>query len=1181
MLHLKFALNLEHLADEMIEEISEKWTDPFNAPIVIFPDFKLEQWFRLKWIKKKGVLANLNRMTIDGFMFKILAGEHATKTGKLQSDMLANVISAYLIKQETEGGPHNYETIDESGRVKRYLEKDGALDAGKLYDFANTMAGLFLDYETSRPGKFLLNDQGNIAKGILDCWEQGNLKDFFVKRTKDGTPVVDENEAWERTLYSKIFHNVGGASLLTQVFEKADPTPDSKSKFRYLTLPFLYKECLDSNDKPQFKYMPNQPIYILGLSGMGQFYRIVLREYAKKKDVYAYIQNPCMEFWEDVDTSRRKAPPKILPTEYGKRIDAIDEEDINLENPLLRNWGKAGRDNIKLWCLSDDYSSCDFPEKGSSSLLDKSDEKTEQKTDLLHTVQSLVASRKSGIGLELKPDQFENDSSLTITAAPSKLREVEVLHTAICKLIHSKKARFSDILVVSPNLQEYCPAIYQIFDQAKLASQKESDSEERPIVHVPYNIIDSVKKESAIGQVIETLFQIRSSKNISRQDFFNLVRNPVVQAARKIDVDTASTWEKWIVDMCIYRDQDKDFDWLSGIDRMLLARLSTNSVMIDEKECRPYTDIASSNDSLLLNFISTIEALKRWTADFDNDGLKENTLQTMQDMLNDWLLMYRAPEELTEESAIYKKVIKALYSLKYFYYVGLDAIPWDIVCCNLMNVTGTSDFSFGSLFANGISFMKFAPNRTIPVKYLFFLGADADHFPGAPSSNSFDLRKNLRPWPGDDSNTDRNRYAFLCQLMSTSEGFHISYQNKNLVKDSDIYPSPVINDLKNFVKDFANGDVLEIKTVPLDENRPKEDLYTRRSWRCSESAKKLHMRQVHSPLVATTSTQEPAYEKIVSTYQLRKFLEDPFQLYVSRTMKIEELGTDPMDMTVEPVTLSHLESAIILKNFVLIQLGVNKDFLDVDSYITALKNSGQLPHGERFAEQSIAGFRELSSNLVEKIKGVYPVESHNYQAKKLDASINGEIEISDKTEGDRTENVEFTLQGDISLYITSKENPKIGHVIDIRGSQKPQNFVKPYVDALGLIATDDVESITIDVFSNDGKNDSCCIKTKKDDALKTILKLYKLIFVDKERKILPFNLLKTKLQSLADLNEKLKGDDGEWVYFAGKDLFDVTQNGVSGYSEVDENFAQEWEKARIDQKKLIEESLYAKIEEGK
>ena len=105
MLHLKFALNLENLADEMIDAISEKWKDPFNAPVVIFPDPKLEQWFRLRWMKKKGVLANLNKSTIDRFLFDILVGDGIStddsdkkvRRQKLTADMLRNVILAYLM----------------------------------------------------------------------------------------------------------------------------------------------------------------------------------------------------------------------------------------------------------------------------------------------------------------------------------------------------------------------------------------------------------------------------------------------------------------------------------------------------------------------------------------------------------------------------------------------------------------------------------------------------------------------------------------------------------------------------------------------------------------------------------------------------------------------------------------------------------------------------------------------------------------------------------------------------------------------------------------------------------------------------------------------------------------------------------------------------------------------------
>ena len=38
---------------------------------------------------------------------------------------------------------------------------------------------------------------------------------------------------------------------------------------------------------------------------MGQFYRVILQEYAKTHDVNAYIQNPCMEFWEDTNVAKK------------------------------------------------------------------------------------------------------------------------------------------------------------------------------------------------------------------------------------------------------------------------------------------------------------------------------------------------------------------------------------------------------------------------------------------------------------------------------------------------------------------------------------------------------------------------------------------------------------------------------------------------------------------------------------------------------------------------------------------------------------------------------------------------------------------------------------------------------------------------------------------------------------
>ena len=196
MLYLKFALNLEHLADEMIDAISKEWKDPFNAPIVIFPDPKLEQWFRLRWMKKKGVLANLNKSTIDRFLFDILVGDGIStddsgkkvRCHKLTAEMLRNVILAYLMKKGSDG-KCNYELLN--AEVTRYLnveykEEDGSvgyrLDENHLFDFASKMASLFLEYETSRPKGF-----ADKPVGLLDKWAQGTGEDslFFAESIHD------------------------------------------------------------------------------------------------------------------------------------------------------------------------------------------------------------------------------------------------------------------------------------------------------------------------------------------------------------------------------------------------------------------------------------------------------------------------------------------------------------------------------------------------------------------------------------------------------------------------------------------------------------------------------------------------------------------------------------------------------------------------------------------------------------------------------------------------------------------------------------------------------------------------------------------------------------------------------------------------------------------------------------
>ena len=139
------------------------------------------------------------------------------------------------------------------------------------------------------------------------------------------------------------------------------------------------------------------------------------------------------------------------------------------------------------------------------------------------------------------------------------------------------------------------------------------------------------------------------------------------------------------------------------------------------------------------------------------------------------------------ETIIFQNVLNSLEDLKFQFDAGATEVSRDCISQTLISAAEASEYSCGSLFMNGITFAKFVPNRIIPVKHLFFIGLDSGTFPGSKSQNTLDLRRSVAPWPGDDSPVAKQRYAFLCQLMSVKKSLHISYLNKNIVKDEDLY----------------------------------------------------------------------------------------------------------------------------------------------------------------------------------------------------------------------------------------------------------------------------------------------------------------------------------------------------------------------------------------------------------
>ena len=1202
MLYLKFALNIENLAEEMIDEISRAWKNPFEAPVVLFPDPKLEQWFRLKWIQRKASLAGFNSMMIDRFLMEILIGDDLHKK-KLNADMLRNVILAYLVK-ETDGVP-NYMKMDEE--VQRYLVIDGNLDETHLFDFAGKMASLFLEYETSRPHGFIRSANGSPTPGILDKWKQGHLDTFFAKSNNE----ISNREIWQRDLYSAIFHaHDGKQSLLSEVFENEAKRKNGE-RTEYMTIPYLYFACHDKEGNVHFhtERIGNTPLFIFGLGGMGQFYRVILQKYAETHDVHAYIQNPCMEFWEDtsamhaqnatihrswvsrdgqwhdnsgsIEKVREKMSVNIGNDNAENDIDDIAEytaEEALAENTLLCNWGRSGRDNIKLWCQAVNY---DFDFRTSNNISDASEFPHDT---LLHKVQYAIANRSNVLPDFTANDCKAHDFSLDVTAAPTKIREIEALHTSICKLMQNG-VRVSDILVVSPNLDGYRTAIKTIFDQSPEKKKYAGDNAKEGFLHIPFAIVDSPARSSQTENALENLFAILEQGTITRPDFFSLIRNPVVQQTRHISEDDVSKWESWIEGTNVYRDRKhKKEDWLDGVRRLLLAKMTKNPLQISDDIIMPYSDMATSDTHSLCKFVECIDSLEKWM-EFGN-GYRVADIDKLNDFINEWISMSNPLEDFASESIIINNVTQAIEGLRNQMDAGLTSISWKVIKQTLLTAAQSSAYSCGSLFINGITFMNFIPNRIIPVKHLFFIGGDSMNFPGAKQHNTLDLRKFCTPWPGDDSPIAKRRYAFLCQLMSTSESFHISYVNQDIRKDAELYPTSVVNDIRRFLVNSIQGncgnetisqaEVWPERKVSLDETRDFDELYTQKSLRSKRAF--LNMMQdgfAHvspqnaAPKNVSINTTTKCPER-VPLYTLSNFLKDPFMFRVSQ-MLAESDTDDPEKELFEPIHFDALQKSSLLKMMVAAELSHEDEELEKFKRESLYK--GNMPDGifgKKFLAEvessKNAILAQMGESFISQIK-----DSWSYKSKIQDMQFS------------RNNSEKWTLSGTLD-WCDSDNLEKITHMVAVSSSTKApsrEKFLSPYVKSLAVIAArangasaNKTQTIQISIYNGDISSEAttATVSMTPVKAQELLQDIYTAAFGDETSrpfsKAVPASLLdSTQIKDIRSFKEQLL--KGPWEYFDKKSLFDPITD--AGFDAID--FANQWKEASEKMKSLMQMTM--------
>ena len=1068
--------NLDLLADKLIEKIVENWKTPFNSPAVVFTDPKTEQWFKLHWLKTRSagnsILMNLKTLRIQQFLFDLVTPHSAIQSGEI--DILSvELLRDLLITKLTEknNGKYYFETLGSQEAVT-YLTSEASeskINANHLYDFAQTIASLFLDYEDTRPD---------------------SLNEILAK------------SEWQPKLYKDV---IGEAGV-------------EIDGIKYLTLYKLVKLNKKINGgELSFNWPKDRPVFIFGFSGIGQIYRNILEDFSKTNSLEVFLQ--------------------------------LSDNITKAENELLDKWGKYGFDQLDLW---------------KKNLLPQNDIilKAEYKTDtLLHRIQKSIAENN-----RFSSEPYDSkDTSLTLTAAPNCIREIEALHSKICSLLSntSGDTQLSDILVVAPCIQDYKTAIEQVFDQ------NVQYSEQSAFPYLPYTIADYSGERSLTAEALTVLFGILKKGYLCRSDVFAILHNYLVQTVRDISNDEISNWSDWTEDLNIYRDRPALEDWQKAKNRLLLSRLTSDLTENNGGKFLPYETITTNDNDSLYKFIKVIDDLKEWTKYSEQETLVSDDIDRIRQMLESWLLTGdNTPDDLFNESLVFQNVIEEIERQQ------LTAKPYVFTDCfenALFDRSHAVTLHSGSIFTRGITFANFESNRVLSAKYIFFLGLDSKTFPGIDSSNELDLRSGVEnKETGDESIPEKNKNAFLCQLMAAQEGFFISYINKNLQKDEDFYKSSVLSDLFQLIYEHGpkeqENSKYEIK-IKIDEDRPWSKLYTQREFRNKHNY--LSLTGNNDPFNwKTRITQASVHYQPdrVKINQIKNFLQEPFVYMVNQKLTGNFDDDDEKEQfEFEPLFLDNLLNSKIRKTYVQSMLDPDTPDFDEASLSAELRNQNILPDSY-FGTTALNNVMTEADLLLSKIR--------DEQLDQIAYTFNEDKMLLMKTLQGTTDK-EWYIYGNRAWY--NKDYASQGEIQTLELSNS-QSVLSGYVTSLVLLAAlpEEVRNefpVTLHAVSQKKGVVSFNYRATPETARITLCKIYNAMYIEGFCNSVPEKILredygksKENQISFEEFMEGLSGYNGrgEWQYFSKQDLFDLNTDLYNP-----ENFSEDWMDAKEHQAKLI------------
>ena len=751
---------IENLAEKLKECLlkDRQGQDPFVFTKVVVPNGNLAKWLQIRMFAKEpdlcaGIQFPFMEKELTELMMAGLPKDERAEIELLPDHAYAKAIVSILL-----AGPEEQPEYGKLAPFRKYIMNSDSADAvavseqkqaAMAWQLADKLADLMDSYEVYRPE-------------IVEAWLGTGKCSYDLRKGE----TAEAEAALARALWG----------------EKGKFKQDGK----LLSLRQLYNRVKDNApaEKPK-------TIYLFGQSTLSVLQAQILVWLAKTHNVVVFYRNPCREFWGDIETAKEERKAR------GGSVAGIDPEDGYkdvCENDLLKTFGIAGRETLRLLV--------DLEESGERIGFDwKSlDNEEAEAGTVLGNVQESIRRRTSEVA------KCRQDASVQIVGTPGVRREVEMVYNSILGAVWKPEesgerpwgaCSFSDIAVIVPDMQTYRPVIEAVFDARG---------------EVPYGLLDtSASDDSNYLRGFLSLIEL-GRRGLNRERLFNVLENPCVQRALGFAREDVVSWRELTEKIGAFDGFEHDdkngpgyFDWSSALKRLRLARLA-NKVSDGDGGDLP---LVNDGGDAALKLSEVVELLHRDLSDTlfygsgtpralplltakRDDGTRADCWAERLARLAKTYLAVEKDDKL--ENKVCPSVIGTLYSLGDI----SGEQSFELAASAVEHFVGGIPCRKGSFLTSGVTIGGFSSLSAIPFKQVYMIGLGAGGFPGRASDSTLDVRGT--GWRlGDVSIPNRNRFLFLESIMSVRDRLVLSYPNKDIEKDAELFPSGIVLDMEKFI----------------------------------------------------------------------------------------------------------------------------------------------------------------------------------------------------------------------------------------------------------------------------------------------------------------------------------------------------------------------------------------------